>query len=155
MQWTDTKEMYHYTSHFYQMTGLHDTERQFWESLRMSGVAQHVVCAHKTFLDALAGQYIETYIQNPVFYGTVSEPGLPTEGYMIVIIGDRVIDCFFPPQVTAAFRFFFETVQTLDQFNSDLFRGLLYQKNTVKVTVDHNPARAKHMKIELNKIIKK
>ncbi len=125
-QKSDLHEMVHYNSHAYHMNGVPDTEWPFRNSLKTSGIKQYMVFGNTTFLDQQGSEFVKQYGWAKSILAT-NHP-FPRDGYMMMIVGDYIMDLSFPKHISDGFRFFFETIQTMKDFHFTLFNSLFHQK---------------------------
>lgn len=150
-QKTILNEMYHYNSHAYHMNGVPDTERQFWNGLKISGIKQYMVFGNTTFLDKHGAEFVTCYGNAKAITTTVHP--FPRDGYMMMIIGEYIIDLSFPSHIADSFRFFFDSVDSLKKFHYSVFHSLFHQKGKYCITISRDPARADYARKTLKTII--
>lgn len=144
-------EMFHYNSHAYHMNGVPDTEWPFWTSLKLSGIKQYMIFGNTTFLDQHGAVFVRQYGWAKAIL-TTDHP-FPRDGYIMMVVGEYIVDLSFPQYVSDSFRFFFDTIQTMKDFHFTLFNSLFQQKAKYVITISHDPERAEYTKKVLKTII--
>jgi hypothetical protein len=119
---------YMFSSHPWHVLGMPDTESRLYDGLSPHG---HKLYGNDTFLD----RYAFTLNPVPCRVAFTSDPPFPKEGYSLWICGDYIVDSVLPEILTKHFAFFFQTVQSVDQFHPELFADIFHMKARCKVTV--------------------
>lgn len=110
-----------------------------------------MVFGNTTFLDQYGAEFVRQYGGAKTIL-TTDHP-FPRDGYMMMIVGDYIMDLSFPQHISDGFRFFFETIQTMKDFHFTLFNSLFQQKAKYVITISHDPARAEYTRSVLKTII--
>lgn len=103
-------------------------ETRLYDSLGSMG---HKLCGNDTFLDRYGTKISSS--RCPVVLST--ETPFLQEGYSLWVCGDYVADCIFPTVLSRHFAFFFQTVQSLEQFHPQLFADVFKMKARCKLQV--------------------
>lgn len=142
------KDWYAYNSHPWHVLGMTDTEIRGYKGLIQKGITCHMLYGNNTFLDNYALQYLN-------FQGFLARINLntpfPKEGYALWICGDYVIESVFPEIVSARFRYMFSNVNTIKQFDLDIFADIFTMKARCKLTVRKQKDEAEKLRTMVKK----
>ncbi len=118
---------FEYNAHPYHLLGMTQTEERLYGSLG----AGHKLYGNDTFLDRYG------VLRNIEKSNVVMQNQTPflKDGYSLWICGDYIVDCVLPESLTRHFAFFFQTVQTIDQFHPELFADVFKMKARCKLLV--------------------
>ena len=132
IQVTKGGQWYEYASHPYFYLGIPETESRFYAGLRDRKVTCRVLHGNDTFLDLHGDKLVA---MDGAKTAVDPNPPFPKEGYVLVVYGDYVMECVFPPDVAGHFAFFFETVRSMDGFDPQLFADVFRMKAKCKISV--------------------
>jgi hypothetical protein len=121
-------EWYEYNSHPWHFLGATETERRLYESLGPKG---HKMYGNDTFLDQYGVQFNAEGSDALI----VPQSPFPKEGYSLWLCGDYIVDCVFPDVLSKHFSFFFQTVQSIEQFHPELFADIFRMKTRCRLLV--------------------
>lgn len=124
----DDPEWYEYNAHPWHFLGFTETERRLYESL---GTRGHKLYGNDSFLD----HYGVKLNASGDDVAVAADSPFPKEGYSLWLCGDYIVDCVFPETLSKHFAFFFQTVQTIDQFHADLFADIFRMKARCRLLV--------------------
>ncbi len=119
---------YEYNSHAWHVLAMTDTELRLYESL---GKAGHKLFGNDTFLDRHGARLSAGSAKSVV----TADPPFPKEGYSLWVCGDYLVDCIFPDLIAKHFAFFFRTVNSMQEFDLQLFSEVFKMKARCKVMV--------------------
>ena len=144
----DSVRTYHYTSHPYFLLSTPLKEQTNLEDLASEQHRSHFLIGNTTFLDRYAAQQL-----SPELYETkcVDDAAFPEEWYSVDIIGDYIVECMFPRNVTEHFALFFNTIVGIEGYNKELFCQVLKMKSPSTLKVIHSPEHAQRMKMKVEK----
>ncbi|MBP6910349.1 hypothetical protein KBC03_02015 [Patescibacteria group bacterium] len=141
-------EGFYYNSHPYHVLSITDKEKANMEEIGSGLKKSYFLFGNTTFLD----QYGSTlYSMKGYTIKCSDDVPFPEEGYFINIIGDYIIECTLPQSVAQHYQIFFDTVNSLDTFNVQMFGHIIKMKDTCSIKVIHSPEHAKKMKQKIKK----
>ncbi len=131
---------YIYNSHPDYSLGMRDTETRGYQSYIAQGVKCHLLYGNDTFLD----RYGAKLIRVPGFQTAFAEGKSPfgLEGHDVWSCGEYVVECHFPASINGHFRFFYQNVQSIEQFDADLFADVFRMKARCTLSVRRNAKEA-------------
>ena len=126
------RQWYIYNSHPWYSFGMRETESRLYQGLVSEGVSPHLLYGNDTFLD----RYGEKIIRVKGFETrcTAETPFLK-EGYALWCTGEYTVECVMPPSISQHFAFFFANVQSISQFDPELFTDIFKMRSRCKVTM--------------------
>ncbi len=129
---------YEYDSHAWYPLGMHETEMNLYEQLGEYG---NKLYGNDTFLDRYGAKLGRTI--TPVINDA---PPFPKEGYSLWVCGDYTVDCVFPDSISRHFAFFFQTVKSIEQFDTEFFSDIFKMKARCSITVLKSEASARDLR---------
>ena len=146
---SDSEEIMFYNSHEYHLLGFQYMEKQWIHSLTLRKPLYFLI-GNTTFLDRLTVEQLQE-----IGAHTAMSDDHPFEKQWLClnIIGDYIIEVYFPPSVTDYFSIFFENITTLDWFNPELFTKLFTMKADCRLSIKYAPEKAAQMSAAIKKTI--
>jgi hypothetical protein len=145
---TKSKKLYAFNSHPWYSIGMPDTEQRVMEGLTSRGLELFMLYGNDTFLD----RYGKRLIEIDGFHSTCSvNHDLPREGYALWVGGPYIIEVNFPPLIARQFKFFFDSIQAIEQLDIELFSNLFKLKGRCSLKVSKSPERARALKAKLQR----
>ncbi len=134
---------YMYNSHPWYSLGMRETETRFYQSMVASGHPMIILYGNDTFLD----RYGERLIRVRNVHGSITpDIPFPKEGCALWVCDDHILECIFPPAITRHFAFFFNTVESIETFDAELFSDIFRMKAKCKITVRRNVREAQKLR---------
>ncbi len=143
-----SREWYAYNSHPWHVIGMNDTEIRGYQAIVAKGVVCRMVYGNDDFLT----RYAMKMIKMPRFRTTLSEEiSLPKDGYSLWVCGEYIVECLFPESLAKRFKYFFREVQSMEQFEPELFADIFKMKARCKVALRRNKHDAESLRMLLKK----
>lgn len=123
-----------YQAHPYYMLGTKETELGFFEQeVRLSTI--YFLTGNTFFLDIY---WVQFYENIGVQIKATDIVPFPREGYCITVIWDYIFEFIYPEYITEYFKLLFETTESLEMYNSELFRKIFDIRTRCKLAVRRN-----------------
>lgn len=151
--WLKPDMIYHYQSHPHHSLAFLDKEIQFWENMKKTKSQNLMVYGNNDFLDQHGAKFVRIHWWAKTV--TIKQNFFPEDWYILVVIGDYVVDMTFPDTVSKGFKFFFNTVNSIDEFHQDLYTSLFHQKNKFVINVSNDPRRAEKFSNHIRSLVQK
>ena len=129
---TEDKVSYKFSNHFEWLLGMVPTERQQIESFATKGVHIYNALSEKKFLDHYV---VDTFQTETNHIRLVDNTFFPNEKYSTNIIGDYIIEFFYPDILAQYFGLFFETVKSIEQFDPQRFTDIFQMRVPCELVV--------------------
>lgn len=142
------EEGFHYNSHPYHILSMTDKEKANMEEMARGLKKSYFLIGNSSFLDQYGS---ELYGMQLYTMKCVDDAPFPNQGYCINVVGDYIIECMMPQNITQHYEIFFDTVKSLDTFNVKMFGHIMKMKETCTLKVIHSPEHAKKMKQKIKK----
>lgn len=143
VQVADTRKWYVYNSHPWYSIGMRETETRLYAGLVAVGVDCHLLYGNDTFLD----KYGDRMIRVPGFKTAIgADVPFLREGQALWSCGDFIIECVFPPAISRHFAFFFQSVQSIADFDPAMFTDIFRMKARCKVSVRRDRKEAERIR---------
>jgi len=136
---TRTGKLYAYNSHPWYSIGMRDTERRIISGLTNEGGEVSMLYGNDTYLDRFGQRLLSL---NGFHTRCAQQADFPQEGYALWVGGPYLIEVQFPSVITKQFKFFFDSVQSADQFDIELFNSIFAMKARCILSITHNAKRA-------------
>jgi hypothetical protein len=107
-----------YQAHPYYALGMAETEMEFFRQEKTVSPVRFLT-GNATVLDFHGAK---AYQGEGISSVATTDVPFPREGYCVTVIGDYVFEVIYPAMVSEFFRFFFNTTEKFEDFNSELFR---------------------------------
>ncbi len=134
-----THPSYMYNSHPWYSLGMRETETRFYQGMVARGNPLIILYGNDTFLD----RYGEKLIRVKNVHASIdTHTPFPAEGCAIWVCDDHILECVFPPAITKHFSFFFSTVESISQFDAELFSDIFHMKAKCKIAVRRDTKEA-------------
>lgn len=138
--------LYEYASHPYYYLGKRETESRFYQGLIQRGIPCYTIHGNDSFLDTYGNKLV---MMEGVQSITKANTEFPSEGYIVSIYGDLIVECVFPPVIAKHFAAFFHTIHTIDQFDPELFSSIFNMKARCKLTVRKSKKDAQKLSVKI------
>lgn len=143
------KEIFAYNSHPWYAIGMRETEQRFLAGLIATGVRVNLLYGNEGFLDA----YGQRLLKIPGLHTLChAEHELPRNGLAIWGVGPYVLEVRFPPAIDRQFEFFFQTVNSVDQLDIELFSNVFRLKARCRLKVVRDARRAAQLRRTLTRL---
>ncbi len=141
---------YMYNSHPWYSIGMRETETRFYHGMVAGGNPLLIIYGNDTFLD----RYGERLIRMKNVHGSiVPDIPFPREGCAIWVCDDHILECVFPQSIAKHFAFFFNTVQSIGEFDAELFSDIFRMKAKCKICVRRDKKEARMLRAIFRKYI--
>ena len=142
------EEAYYYNSHPYHILSMQEKEQANLAEIGKAMNTSYFLFGNNTFLDRYGSELLS--MQGYTITCT-DNASFPEEGYMINIIGDYMIECSLPSTITQHYKIFFDSVNSLEEFNAQMFSHIIKMKDSYTLKIIHSPEHAKKMKQKIRK----
>lgn len=142
---------YHYCSHPYHLLATPLKEKTNLEELTTSEDKSYILIGNNTFLDRYAAQQLAD--DKFLIKCADKETPFPTEGYCVDIIGDYIVECMLPQNMSEHFVPFFQTIVWIEWYKPELLCQVLKMKSPCTIKLIHSPEHAQKMKMKIKKQI--
>lgn len=144
-QITDQKEWFEYSAHEYHTLAIPAEESNFYQTLAENGIDHHILIGNTTFLDEYGVKLIDASC--PVLLS--DDVPFPREGYLVLICGDYIIESIMPEALNNHFKLFYESVNAIEDFDSELFNNIFRMKAEVKLSMRKSSQEAEGLRAKL------
>lgn len=146
--------IYVYEAHPWYLLARPATERRLYESCQLQGKKIFMLLGNTTFLDQYGYRLHKTTSCKVMI---TDRPPFPKEGYTFWLCGEYIIECHFPEIINQYFMSFFESTQSIDEFDLKTFSGIFHIKvpAELKVSRDKKKAGELRKRMESFKFIEK
>jgi hypothetical protein len=139
---------YYYNSHPYHMLSMTDKETANMEEIGHGLEKSYFLFGNKSFLDSYGW---ELYKMHGYSVNCSEKTSFPDEGYLANIIGDYIIECMLPKNLTQHYKIFFDSVSSMKDFNVQMFSHIVKMKENCSFKLIYSPEHAKKMKQKIKK----
>jgi hypothetical protein len=139
------KQLHKYYSHAWWQLGRNAEEISFYKQLKDRGIDCHWLFGSDSFLDRIGAERIREVFPAT----TTTSPPFPHDNYNLNVYGEYIIECILPEKISKHFAFFFEKVETLKEFDHDMFMDIFGMRGKYKVTVWRNKKQADALRAKL------
>lgn len=134
---------YMFNSHPWYSLGMRETETRFYQSMVASGHPLVILYGNDTFLD----RYGERLIRVRNVNGSIApDIPFPKEECALWVCDDHILECLFPPSIAKYFAFFFNTVESIGDFDAEQFSDIFRMKARCKITVRRDGKEAQRLR---------
>lgn len=109
----------------------------------------YYLIGNNTFLDRYASQQLSADKCQTVCAD--KEIPFPEQGYTVDIIGEYIVECMLPKNISEHFRLFFDTIVGIEGYKPELFCQVLKMKAPCSVKLIHSPEHAEKMKMKIQR----
>ena len=138
--------VYEYASHPYYFVGKLDTELRLYHSIGDTGAKCCTLHGNDTVLDRYGNKLGLLEGMRAV---TGGDHPFPREGYFLMLCGDYILEVVMPPVLANHFAFFYRTVQSMSEFEPELYNQAFRMKTRCKLTVRKSAADAAMLRAKL------
>ncbi|MBI5793994.1 hypothetical protein HZA87_02820 [Candidatus Uhrbacteria bacterium] len=137
---TEDRTWYVYDSHPWYVLGMRETETRLYKSLVSEGINVQMLYGNDTFLDKYGNKRVSVKGFRSAI--TTDSPFLK-EGYALWVCGEHIVECIFPDVISRNFQFFFQTVQSVEEFEPELFSDIFKMRSKCKITIRRSAKESK------------
>lgn len=143
---------YEYNAHPWHFLLNPDSEYNLYKKIINKGVHVHFCFGNNTFLDTYGIQICKKSL--PEAHVTVSSRQVFTrDGYILIVYGDYILECFFPTILKNHFNFFFQTINSIEEFDPLMYSNIFKMKSISKIFIRKSSAEAQKLRQSFLKII--
>lgn len=146
---SEGKKWYTFDSHCWHPIGMRDTETRLYKSILAQNIDLHVVYGNSTFLDTYGSKLIKL---PHVHTAVVEQHPFLADGHAIWICEDHIVESVFPDIIMRNFSFFFQTVDSIEQFEPELFSDVFKMKAHTKINVRRDKEECDRLRTFFEKI---
>jgi hypothetical protein len=132
------KKIYTYNTHLYHVIGMHETEKAFFGS---GSYQFYNIVQHKNSLNDYGSILYSQMWVDQICYSSKNLL-FGTEGRVINVIWDYIIDFLMPEILEHYFAYHFNTVQDMSQFNQVQFNSLFQMPIQCQLKIIYDPELA-------------
>lgn len=142
-QLTQERQWYAYNAHPYYPLGMLETELRLYQAFARQGITFHMLFGNQTFLDTLGKDLIKISSYKT---RTTDQPPFLKEGYVVNALGDYIIEVIYPEQISRHFTLIFQTVQSAEDYDPQLFLDFFKMKARCKLTLRRSNKEAQKIR---------
>jgi len=142
---------YEYASHPWFTLAMPGTEADVYKTILAQKTSVHLVHGNDTFLDRHAIKLLKKTLPS-IRQTTAKNLPFPKEGYLVIVYGSYVIECFVADVVSKHFALFFNSVQSIEQFDPQMFSDVFRMKTQARIQIRKSTADSAALRNTLEKL---
>ena len=135
----EERSWYAFNSHPWYNLGMFETELRLYQGLHARGIRTYMLFGGGTFLDRYGDSLIRT---EGLVTAVAGEAPFAREDYAVWAAGEYLLEVVMSPLIARHFSFFFNRIESLEQYHPRLFADVFRMRERCSVKVSRSRKRA-------------
>lgn len=143
---------YEYNAHPWHFLLHPNSEHQVYKKIIDQGIDVNICFGNHSFLDTYGVQICKKSISEAKVTVATNQV-FPRDGYILIVFGDFILECFFPAILKNHFTFFFQSTNSMEEFDPAMYANIFKMKSISKIFIRKSGVEAEKLRKSFLKII--